>query len=398
MIGRNPPTEKDYLMKPVLFFILLFILTITACGPQRSADIQPTAVPQLATAAAPAEQAVTDAPQVVEEPAAPAQEAQPMQPTPTLHPDPAFAMNARLGRGVNLGNALEAAREGAWGVVIKEEFFPLIKEKGFQSVRVPIKWSARAQQSPPHTIDPKFFERIDWVVENALKNDLLVIINIHHFDEINADPQGNREFLLALWEQIAEHYKDAPETVLFELLNEPHGNRFTASVWNKMAEETLAVVRKSNPERFVIIGPVNWNSVDHLSSLRLPENDRRLIATFHYYNPFHFTHQGAEWNEGADQWLGTTWDATSRQQADVRSDMDKAVRWSEQYNRPIFMGEFGAYGKADMDSRARWTAFVAREAEARGFSWAYWEFCAGFGIYQADIKIWEQPLVNALIP
>jgi endoglucanase len=160
----------------------------------------------------------------------------------------------------------------------------------------------------------------------------------------------------------------------------------------------LAVVRKTNPERFVIIGPVNWNSVDYLNSLRLPEEDRRLIATFHYYNPFHFTHQGAEWNEGADKWLGTTWDSSSREKADVGRDMDKAVRWSEQYNRPIYMGEFGAYSKADMASRARWTEHVAREAEARGFSWAYWEFCAGFGIYHADIKMWEMPLVNALVP
>jgi endoglucanase len=109
------------------------------------------------------------------------------------------------------------------------------------------------------------------VVEHALKNDLLVIINIHHFDEVNADPQGQREFLLALWEQIAEHYKDAPETVLFELLNEPNGSRFTAAVWNKLAADTLAVVRKTNPERFVIIGPVNWNSVDYLNSLRCPK-------------------------------------------------------------------------------------------------------------------------------
>jgi endoglucanase len=118
-------------MKLALFLILLLILTVTACGPQPTADIQPTAGPQIPSATAPAEQAVTDAPQAVEEPTAPAQEAEPMQPTPARHTDPAFAMNARLGRGVNLGNALEAPREGAWGVVIKEEFFPLIKEKGF---------------------------------------------------------------------------------------------------------------------------------------------------------------------------------------------------------------------------------------------------------------------------
>jgi endoglucanase len=169
-------------------------------------------------------------------------------------------------------------------------------------------------------------------------------------------------------------------------------------VWNKLAAETLAVVRETNPDRFVIIGPVNWNNVDELANLRLPEEDRRIIGTFHYYNPFHFTHQGAEWNEGSDRWLGTTWDATESEKSAVRRDFDKAVRWSQQYNRPIYMGEFGAYRKADIDSRARWTEYVSREAEARGFSWSYWEFSSGFGVYHSEIKMWVTPLIEALIP
>lgn len=389
-------------MKPISLLILLLIIGLAGCSagqtaivktPEGSAPAEVLPEPTSTSTGADTES------QPVEEPTpAPTEKAEAM--TPTLDPnmDPAFAMNARIGRGVNLGNALEAPREGAWGVVIKEEFFPLIKEKGFSSVRVPVKWSGHAQTTPPYTIDPEFFERVDWVVEQALANDLVVILNIHHFDEIHGDPQGQREFLLALWAQIAERYKDAPETVIFELLNEPHGDRMTAAVWNELAAETLAVVRQTNPDRFVIIGPVQWNNVDMLAALRLPEDDRRLIATFHYYNPFHFTHQGAEWNEGADRWLGTTWDATEAEKAAVQKDFDKAVRWSQQYNRPIYMGEFGVYSKADMDSRARWTAYVTREAEARGFSWSYWEFAAGFGIYHADINMWVEPLLTALIP
>jgi endoglucanase len=340
---------------------------------------------------APAEPPIDETPE-------PAQEDRRVRPTLDPNLDPAFAMNARIGRGVNLGNALEAPREGAWGVTIKQDFFPIIKQKGFDSIRVPIKWSTRAKNTAPYTIEPVFFERIDWVIEQALANDLVVIINIHHFDEVNSDPQGQREFLLGLWAQIAERYKDMPETVIFELLNEPHGSRMSASVWNKLAAETLAVVRETNPDRFVIIGPVNWNNVDELANLRLPEEDRRIIGTFHYYNPFHFTHQGAEWNEGSDRWLGTTWDATESEKSAVRRDFDKAVRWSQQYHRPIYMGEFGAYRKADIDSRARWTEYVSREAEARGFSWSYWEFSSGFGVYHSEIKMWVTPLIEALIP
>jgi endoglucanase len=62
------------------------------------------------------------------------------------------------------------------------------------------------------------------------------------------------------------------------------------------------------------------------------------------------------------------------------------------------MGEFGAYQEADMGSRATWTAFVARAAEQRGMSWAYWEFCAGFGAYDATAQSWRQPLLDALMP
>ena len=62
------------------------------------------------------------------------------------------------------------------------------------------------------------------------------------------------------------------------------------------------------------------------------------------------------------------------------------------------MGEFGAYSKADMVSRASWTEFVARTADEYGFSWGYWEFCAGFGIYNPNEETWNESLVQALLP
>ena len=58
-------------------------------------------------------------------------------------PDP-FKINTLLGRGVNLGNALEAPTEGEWGVVLKEEYFSIIKQAGFNSIRLPVRWSGHA--------------------------------------------------------------------------------------------------------------------------------------------------------------------------------------------------------------------------------------------------------------
>jgi len=335
-------------------------------------------------------------PSVVSSPIRPSIEINTTTPTPKEDGD-AFDQNKRLGRGVNLGNALEAPVEGEWGVVLQADFFQLIKGAGFNSVRLPIRWSAHAMEHVPYTIDSAFFERVDWAVNQALSRDLVVIINMHHYEEIMVSPRSHKERFLSLWEQIAKHYQDYPDNLFFELLNEPNGSLVTRS-WSSIAQEVIQAVRKTNPKRIIIVGPGNWNSINDLYDLQLPSEDRNLIITVHYYSPFNFTHQGAEWVEGSDAWLGTTWQANKAEKEAILNDFNIASKWSQQNHRPIFLGEFGSYNKADMDSRARWTAFIARTAEEFGFSWAYWEFCAGFGLYDRDSKQWNQSLLKALIP
>ena len=308
-----------------------------------------------------------------------------------------FQQNARLGRGVNLGNALEAPNEGEWGLVLQETYFQLIADAGFDAVRIPICWSCHAASAPPYTIDPDFFGRVDWAVEQALSRDLLAIVNVHHYNELAQQPLQHRERFLALWAQIAERYKDHPPELLFEILNEPH-DALTAYRWNGLLVEALTVVRETNPDRNVVVGPVEWNNSGALGRLELPEEDRHIIVTFHYYDPFRFTHQGAEWVDNSDPWLGTTWQGSPNEKRAITRDFDLAAAWAEKNRRPLFLGEFGAYSKADIDSRARWTAFVARTAEERGMSWAYWEFGAGFGVFDRSLGRWNEPILHALIP
>jgi len=298
---------------------------------------------------------------------------------------------------VNLGNALEAPTEGEWGMVLQEGYFRLVKEAGFDSVRIPIRWSAHASLTPPYTIEAACLERVDWAVEQAIQNDLQAVINVHHYEEIFKDPSAHQARLLALWDQIATHYKDFPSNLVFEILNEPN-NKLTKRLWNDLLVQALATIRQTNPDRNIIIGPGEWNSLENLNDLALPEDDRHIIVTFHYYQPFHFTHQGAEWAAGSEAWMGTTWERTPDQENALENDLDRAAKWAEKNGRPLYLGEFGAYSKADMDSRIRWTEAVARQAEARGMSWAYWEFGAGFGIYDRQLEIWITPLLNALIP
>ncbi|HUT12239.1 MAG TPA: glycoside hydrolase family 5 protein [Thermoguttaceae bacterium] len=303
-----------------------------------------------------------------------------------------------FGRGVNLGNALEAPQEGAWGVTLKEEYFNLIKSAGFDSVRIPVRWSAHAEAAAPYRIDPGFFARVDWAVDQALSRRIVPLVNMHHYDEIMENPDEHRQRFLAMWAQIAEHYKDRPAALSFELLNEPHG-KLTAEKWNALLAETLAVVRRTNPMRKIVVGPAGWNNVGQLDNLVLPADDRNLIVTFHYYSPFQFTHQGAGWvGQQSQAWLGTKWTGTQDEKDAITRDLDKAVAWAAKHRLPVYLGEFGAYSRADIESRARWTRFIADEAVNRNIGFAYWEFCSGFGVYDASKGQWVQPLKEALLP
>jgi len=145
------------------------------------------------------------------------------------------------------------------------------------------------------------------------------------------------------------------------------------------------------------LAPAFWNGIDHIEDLELPGADRNIIVTVHYYHPMDFTHQGAPWSSHRDvsdvEWLG----APDEQQAIIR-DFNKVQTWAEQQQRPIFLGEFGAYDKADMASRARYTSYVARQAEKLGWSWSYWQFDSDFIVYDIDEDCWVEPILQALIP
>lgn len=321
----------------------------------------------------------------------------PVQMKPEESVDP-FKQNEALGKGVNLGNALEAPVEGDWGMVIEEEFIQLISDAGFDAIRIPVRWNAHAMGNAPYTIEENFIERVDKVINWALKRDLKVVLNIHHYDALFENPQAQRERFLSIWEQIAEHYHDRPNDLIFEILNEPHGN-LSPSLWNLYLERAIEVIRQSNPFRTVVIGTAPWGGIDGLKDLSIPENERNVIVTVHYYNPFQFTHQGASWaGEQADVWVGTTWTATERQKAALDRDFDTIEEWAESHNRPIYLGEFGAYSAAPQESREIWTDYVRSAAEKRNFSWSYWEFGAGFGIYDRETDEWRDGLLEAMLP
>lgn len=159
-----------------------------------------------------------------------------------------------LGRGINLGNALEAPHEGDRGLRIEAGYFKLIAEAGFDTVRLPIKWSAHASQKAPYTVSRAFLARVDEILAQALAQDLNVILDFHHYDQMATAPEAHAARWVGIWRQLAEHYREAPKEVYFDLLNEPNST-LTDALWNAYLARAVTFVRTSNPTRKLIIGP-----------------------------------------------------------------------------------------------------------------------------------------------
>jgi len=305
----------------------------------------------------------------------------------------AFEMNRRLGMGINFGNMFEAPTIGEWGVYPDSAYFSDIKRIGFTSLRLPARWSTHALTTFPYTIDKDFMDTIKWAVNLALKNGLPVIINIHHYEEIMTDPAANKDRFLAFWSQISDEFQNYSDSLYFEILNEPNGN-LTPAIWNEYLLEGLAKIREKNPDRMVIIGTAEWGGIGALPQLQLPD-DQNIILTIHYYEPFSFTHQGADFT-GQDLPVGVTWDSTNVQTAAIANDMNTIKQYAQKNNVPVYIGEFGAIGNADDISRARWIGDLHTVFQENDFSGAYWEYCSGFGVYDPILNCYHTRMLKAL--
>jgi endoglucanase len=306
-----------------------------------------------------------------------------------------FEQNQKLGRGVNvLGyDPIWRARDRAH---FQEKHFRLLKEAGFNSVRMNLYPFRSMEATNGWAIREPWLDVVDWAVRNAQAQGLMIILDLHEFTAMGENAEANQEKFLAFWRQFAPRYRDAPPGVLFEVLNEPN-KKLTPALWNEYLKEGLAIIRQSNPTRTVVCGPAFWNSIDHLRELELPEHDHNLIVTVHYYSPMDFTHQGAAWAGRKDK-TGVDWLGTEAERSAISKDFDKAAQWAKEHHRPLFVGEFGAYDKAPMDSRVRYTSAIARAAEQRGWSWGYWQFDNDFILYDMAKDAWVQPILGALIP
>lgn len=312
----------------------------------------------------------------------------------TLGAAPSHVTSPPIRRCMNMGNALEADKEGDWGYTVRAQDFKHIKRAGFDTVRVPIKFSAHAEPLVPYRISPDFLKRIDQIVDWAINEDLQVIIDTHHYLELMDNPDFHEPRLAAIWEQLSYHYATAPQNVIFELINEPYGG-MTIERTDRLNKRLLDIIRQNNKDRWVVVGSAGWGTLEALMKSR-PPVDPRVITTFHYYDPFDFTHQGAEWAHEQHP-VGRVWTGQGAEGTALAKTMTEAARWRNKTGMPMLLGEFGAFGEGDMQSRARWTQAVRMEAEKHNIGWCYWEWGAGFAVYDVPNEAWYPEMRKALV-
>lgn len=301
-----------------------------------------------------------------------------------------------VGTCINLGNTLEAEREGSWGgVPVRQEDLQRIADAGFNTIRLPVRWHNKSSNKPPYTVDPAWMDRVQQIVDWALAAKLNVILNSHHFDPIYDDPAGVAAWHGGVWKQIAERFKGYPEdTLWFELENEPHKNLNHANLLKTLAP-ALAEVRKLHPTRAVIIGGENWSGIKSLETLPLPD-DANIHPTFHYYDPFLYTHQGAEWTKPDMPPVGRTF-PLPEDTAQLARDVEAIRTYIARTGKTPFMGEVGAYdGHIPLADRVKYHRTVHDAFAPTGIGMCMWAYTNTFPFFDHKKGEWLPGLRGAI--
>src|SRR6266536_3251548 len=171
---------------------------------------------------------------------------------------PAHRAALRFMRGVGMGNYLEyPPNHPARNQTYSTTDFSLSRSEGFDHVRVPVAWQLYAGPAPAFTLSNDIFASADFMVNAALNQGLGVILDLHGFDAFMADPLGYQAEFYAIWRQVAAHYSNAPATVAFKLLNEPNAAATTV-LMNQIYPEAIRLIRLTNPDRTIFLGPGQW--------------------------------------------------------------------------------------------------------------------------------------------
>jgi endoglucanase len=329
-------------------------------------------------------------------------------------------------RGVNLTGWFQAenARKIQFRKFRKKDFID-IKGLGCDAIRLPVNLHGMTSGEPDFTIDPLFISFLDSAVNWAEELHLYLLIDNHSFDpSVNTSPDIG-QILVRVWAQIAGHYKDRSNYILYEMLNEPHG--ISNQLWGNIQQQTIDAIRTRDTRHTIIVGPSGFNSYNDLDQMPV-YTDTNLLYTFHFYDPFLFTHQGASWSTPSMEPLSGvpfpfgsasmpacppslvgTWVENSLNNysidgtiARVKSLIDIAVNFRNTRNVEIFCGEFGVYmPNSDTADRVFWYQTVKDYFGVKEIPWTIWDYKGGFGLFKkGSFELFESdlniPLLGAL--
>ena len=310
--------------------------------------------------------------------------------------------------GWNLGNTLESAGgESNWGnPITKRTMIDSIKNAGFSTLRIPVRWDEHYIDDN-YTIDPEYMKRVETVVNYALINDMYAIINIHHnwlqsqANEVSKDKV--LEELNAVWTQIASHFKDYGDKLIFETINEPRngddwtGNTKAYDIVNEYNAKALTAIRLTggNNEKRLVMLPTYAASADYskIISMVVPDDDN-VAVSLHAYTPYDFALNTAPGSQ-------STFGENDKKHLDNlfrlinKTFVDKGI--------PVVLGEFAATNKDNQDDRVEFSYYYAQAAGHYEIPVCWWDngnFEAGeaMGIFNRRTLTFVYPdILQALI-
>ena len=314
---------------------------------------------------------------------------------------------APFSRGVNLTGWFQttAPQQIQFKKYTKKDF-ENIKSLGCDVIRLPINMFYMTNGKPDYTVDTLFYDFLDQAVTWAEELNMYLIIDNHSTDDIASKNQDLENVLSRVWLQMAEHYKSRSTYIIYEIMNEPNG--ITTQTWGRIQQTAINTIRSADTTHTIVVGASAYNGYNDLSLLPA-YTDKKLIYTFHFYDPFLFTHQGASWpvpslepltkvpfpyNADSIQalpevlkgtWLENAYNnyPTDGTVAKVKQLIDIAAAFKTNRQVPVYCGEYGVYNLYSKNTeRVYWYGEVRKYLEEKGISWTTWDYQGGFGLFK----------------
>ncbi|WP_165499760.1 glycoside hydrolase family 5 protein [Pedobacter frigidisoli] len=292
---------------------------------------------------------------------------------------------------------------------IKDGDFVLIAKMGFNTIRLPVDFEHFYLNASP-TQKNLLVSRIDYMIKKCKAYKLKLILVNHYGKLTQKNFQQDSDRLVRLWADLEKRYRQiSTENLYFELLNEP---TIKDTLWLATAAQVVSVIRKFSPDRTIIIGASNYNSLYELSRIK-PINHKNILYTFHFYEPFIFTHQGAEWVDKQVATIGIPFPylpnlmpkmsrnaigtggepnynnySNEGKVGSIRDKIQIAKQWSVKYKVPVLCGEYGAYRKHISDDHiANYISTVRTELLRVGIPGIIWDYNQNFSLFRGPANI-----------